>query len=106
MTLRRRKNRDAFLKKLGGGIQQTQEYLIQEVITQQSPLMQDWLMQSSILNRFCEPLVLAVCGAETSAGAVDTDRGKFIEAVVADNLFVTSLDKRDKWFRYQGGNNH
>jgi len=100
LTLRRRKNRDAFLEKLGGGIQQTQEYLIQEVIAQQSPLMQDWLMQSSILNRFCEPLVLAVCAAETSAGAVDTDRGKFIEAVVADNLFVTSLDKRDKWFRY------
>jgi len=100
LALHERKNRDTFLKKLQGGFQQTQEYLIQEVITRQSPLMQDWLMQISILNRFCEPLVLAVCAAETSAGAVETDRGKFVETVIADNHFVIHLDTRDEWFRY------
>jgi LuxR family maltose regulon positive regulatory protein len=88
------------LKKLHGGIQQTQEYLAQEVIAQQSPLMQDWLVKSAILNRFCEPLVQTVCAAETRAGAAATDRGKFIEAVVAGNLFVIPLDTGGEWFRY------
>jgi LuxR family maltose regulon positive regulatory protein len=100
LTLRRLKNRDGFLKNLHGGIQQTQEYLAHEVITQQSPLLQDWLVKSAILNRFCEPLVQAVCAAETRAGAAATDRGKFIEAVVAGNLFVIPLDTGDEWFRY------
>jgi LuxR family maltose regulon positive regulatory protein len=100
LTLRQIENRDGFLKKLHGGIQQTQEYLTREVISQQSPLMQDWLVKSAILNRFCEPLVQAVCAPETRAGATATDRGKFTEAVVAGNLFVIPLDTGDEWFRY------
>jgi LuxR family maltose regulon positive regulatory protein len=104
LTLHRRKHRDEFLMKLHGGIQQTQEYLAREVIAQQSPLVQDWLVKSAILNRFCEPLVQAVCAAETRAGtsigAATTDRGKFIETVVAGNLFVIPLDTGDEWFRY------
>jgi LuxR family maltose regulon positive regulatory protein len=100
LALRRLKNRDGFLKNLHGGIQQTQEYLTREVIAQQSPLMQDWLVKSAILNRFCEPLVQAVCAAETRAGAAETDRGKFIESVVAGNLFIIPLDTGGEWFRY------
>jgi LuxR family maltose regulon positive regulatory protein len=100
LTLHRVKNRDEFLKKLHGGILQTQEYLAREVIAQQSPLMQDWLVKSAILNRFCEPLIQTVCTAETRAGATATDRGSFIESVVAGNLFIIPLDTRDEWFRY------
>jgi len=100
LALRQHKNPDVFLKKMHGGIQQTQEYLIREAITQQSPLMQDWLVQSAILDRFCEPLVQAVFAAGARAGAAVTDRGKFIESVDAGNLFVIPLDTGDKWFRY------
>lgn len=100
LTLRQHKNRDEFLKKLHGGILQTREYLTREVITRQSPLMQDWLVKSAILNRFCEPLAQAVCAAETRTGATATDQGKFIESVVANNLFIIPLDAGDEWFRY------
>jgi len=31
---------------------------------------------------------------------VATDRGKFLESAVADNLFVIPLDTGDEWFRY------
>jgi len=104
LTLHRHKHRDEFLMTLHGGIQQTQEYLTQEVIAQQSPLMQDWLLKSAILNRFCEPLVQALCATEIRAGtssvAAAADRGKFIETVIADNLFVIPLDTGDEWFRF------
>ena len=86
LTLRQLENRNEFVKKLRGGIHQTQQYLIQEVISQQSPLMQDWLVRSAILDRFCEPLVQAVCAAGTRAGAAATDRGSFIESALAGNL--------------------
>jgi LuxR family maltose regulon positive regulatory protein len=62
--------------------------------------MQDWLVQSAILDRLCEPLVQAVFAAGARAGAAVTDQGKFIESVVAGNLFVIPLDTGDKWFRY------
>jgi LuxR family maltose regulon positive regulatory protein len=41
-----------------------------------------------------------VCAAEPRAGAAATDRGKFIEAAVAGNLFVIPLDTGGEWFRY------
>jgi LuxR family maltose regulon positive regulatory protein len=41
-----------------------------------------------------------VCTAETSTGAAATNKGKFIESVVANNLFVIPLDTGDEWFRY------
>jgi len=100
LTLRKLKNRDGFLNNLHGGIQQAQEYLTQEVIAQQSPLMQTWLVQSAILNRFCEPLIQALCADEDSTGTAATDQGKFIEALHADNLFVVPLDNNSEWFRY------
>ncbi len=100
LTLRKLENRDGFLRKLHGGSQQIQEYLANEVIAQQSPLMQDWLLRSAMLDRFCEPLIQAVCTAETRAGAAATDRGKFIESLLVGNLFVIPLDTGDEWFRY------
>jgi LuxR family maltose regulon positive regulatory protein len=100
LAQRQSKDRDGFLKGLHGGIQLTQKYLAHEVISQQSPLMQSWLVKSAILNRFCESLIQAVCTGETSVQMVETSQGAFIESVVADNLFVIPLDNEGQWFRY------
>jgi len=115
LALRRRKDRDGLLRRLHGGLQQTQEYLIQEVVNQQSPLIRDWLLRSAILDRFCEPLIQAVCaacpegptpantrsdapthGTDNGAG----DHGRFIESVAGANLFLIPLDGGGAWFRY------
>lgn len=91
---------DEILKNLRGGIQQTQEYLIQEVIARQSPLMQAWLVKSAILDRLCGPLCDAVCNDQASSAEAELDGGGFIAAAVDDNLFVIPLDLQGKWFRY------
>lgn len=98
--LRHREDPEEFLQSLSGGIQLTQQYLVQEVVARRSPLMQDWLLRTSILDRFCPALCDAVCAGEGESGTDDLDGDQFIEALLRVNLFAISLDSRGKWFRY------
>ena len=98
--LRHHEDPEEFLKSLSGGIQLTQQYLVQEVIAGRSPLMQEWLLRTSILDRFCPALCDAVCAGEGESGSDDLDGDQFIEALLRVNLFAISLDGRGKWFRY------
>jgi LuxR family maltose regulon positive regulatory protein len=101
LALRQIENRDSFLEGLHGGIQQTQAYLLQQVIAQQSPPMQAWLLRTAILDRFCSPLCGAIGAAEpTTGGAPGIDSDQFIEGLLSGNLFTIPLDARGEWFRY------
>jgi LuxR family maltose regulon positive regulatory protein len=100
LALSQVENPDEILKNLRGGIQQTQEYLIHEVVARQSPPMQAWLVKSAILDRLCGPLCDAVCGNEAGTCEAELDGGKFIAAVIDGNLFVIPLDLYGEWFRY------
>ncbi|MEE9562739.1 MAG: hypothetical protein V3W50_06695, partial [Thermoanaerobaculia bacterium] len=91
---------DAFLKELHGGIQHTQDYLLEEVMARLSPRMREWLLKTSILDRFCPDLCDAVCGANGSPGSSDIDGRQFVEVLMWGNLFAVSLDARGEWYRY------
>ncbi len=52
LALRHAADPDAFLSGLEGGVPQTQEYLLQEVLAAQSPEVRGCLLRSSILDRF------------------------------------------------------
>jgi LuxR family maltose regulon positive regulatory protein len=70
------------------------EYLTEEVLAQQPPALQSFLLQTSILN----PL----CGALCDAVRQDNDSREKLETLVRRNLFITpvpSIGERD-WFRY------
>lgn len=90
---------EQFLKSLAGGIQLTEQYLTQEVLGRRSPQMQEWLLRSSILDRFSAALCEAVCTPGTH-GPEDLDGRQFIEALVRVNLFTISLDSQGEWYRY------
>ena len=120
LALRESEDPDGFLVGLHGGVQQTEEYLVQEVIGRQPPRLRDWLLRSAILDRFCPSLCDAVCaggdnretdeeragdraardeGAAVGAdGAFDGDR--FTQALKAGNLFTIALDAQERWFRF------
>jgi LuxR family maltose regulon positive regulatory protein len=70
------------------------EYLLNEVLAQQSPEIQDFALRTSVLDRFCAPLcqVLTEIPAERSQQIIDRMAGA--------NLFVVSLDEEGKWYRY------
>lgn len=89
-----------FLKDLHGGIQQTREFLIEEVIAQRSPQLKEWLLATSILDRFCPELCNAVCSVEDSDGGVEFDGNEFIAELLINNLFTIPLDNQGAWFRY------
>lgn len=101
-SLRHHKNPNEFLINLKGGFQQTQEYLAQEVITHQSPQMQDCLLKTSIVDIFCPSLCDAICGIELNSESEPEFNGEiFIEELVSENLFALPLNAEGNQFRYQ-----
>jgi LuxR family maltose regulon positive regulatory protein len=91
---------EEFLKGMSGGIQRIREYLLHEVMAGRSLQMQDWLLKTSILDRFCEKLCDAVCEVDDTPGTLDLDGRQFIDALQRGNLFTISLDTQGEWFRY------
>jgi len=68
------------------------EYLFNEVFSRQSQDIRDFLLQTSILNRFCSELCDAVVGTSTSQ--------ILLEKIGHPNLFLVYLDAERKWSRY------
>ena len=75
-------------------------YLLDEVFALQSEQTQQFLVKTSILDRFCAPL----CAAVLTEGAVDGSAVEasrsWIETSSAAGLFVISLDEVKEWYRY------
>jgi LuxR family maltose regulon positive regulatory protein len=98
LNLREVEDPDEYLRGLRGGIEQTQKYLVEQVLQWRSPAMQDWMLQTSILDRFCAELCDSVCAPTDPAS--DLDARQFIDALRRGNLFTISLDTMGQWFRY------
>jgi LuxR family maltose regulon positive regulatory protein len=100
LTAQRAADPNAYLIGLGGGFQQTQAYLLDEVLANQLPGMRDWMLKSSVLARFCASSCDAVCGNDDATDQPGFNGVRFIQALCGNNLFVISLDPDGKWFRY------
>lgn len=70
------------------------DYLVEEVLQQQPPELQDFLLQTSVLDRMCGPLCAAVTGMN-SLQAQQT-----LEHLERSNLFLVPLDHERRWYRY------
>lgn len=69
------------------------DYLMEEILCQQSAQRQLFLMQTAVLDRFSAPLCDAILRADGTSQAI-------IEQLRRDNLFIVSLDHKHEWFRY------
>ena len=88
------------------------DYLVEEVLEQQSESVQAFLLQTSILDRLTGSLCDAVrfghaetpnhlVGAVSSSGTALTASGQVIlEMLDHANLFIVSLDEERNWYRY------
>jgi LuxR family transcriptional regulator, maltose regulon positive regulatory protein len=72
------------------------QYLVDEVLSGQPRAVQDFLLKTSILDRFCVSLCEAVAG-DADAGWPARESLAWIEQA---NLFVVPLDRRQQWYRY------
>lgn len=89
-----------FLEHMPGGSQQSQKYMIYEVIEKQPPGLREWLLKSAILDRFCGSLCDVVCTERDDAETPPMDGDRFISTLCDENLFVIQLDAHGEWFRY------
>jgi LuxR family maltose regulon positive regulatory protein len=83
------------------------DYLFEEVLSQQPPEIQRFLLQTAVLERLCAPLcdvLLAADGDEFSFKDDKPGTGSpsqaLLERLEAANLFIVPLDERRYWYRY------
>jgi LuxR family maltose regulon positive regulatory protein len=84
----------AFAKTFKGTHANVVDYLVDEVLSRQPPAVQDFLLQTSLLDRFCAQL----CGAVTGKPADNCQ--ETIAWLEKRNLFVVPLDYERRWYRY------
>jgi LuxR family maltose regulon positive regulatory protein len=85
-------DKHAFVTAFAGDDRYVADYLMEEVLQRQPPHLQDFLLQTSILNALSAPLCDAVTGKDDSQDV--------LAELEQANLFVIPLDNRRDWYRY------
>ena len=90
------------IQNLRGSAQHIAEYLLAEVVAAQNPEIEEYLLNTSILERFCAPLCQAVCSRAVEGGnkKQGVKAEQFIKWLVDANIFIIPLDDEGYWFRY------
>ena len=83
----------AFVAAFAGSHRFVFDYLLEQVLDRQPPEWREFLLKTSVLERFCAPLCDAI--AETGGAA----RG-LLDALERANLLLTPLDDERGWYRY------
>ncbi len=83
-----------FIKSFIGSHHFVFDYLLEEVLQQQSESVLTFLLRTSILDRLCGPLCDAVLLASSSSGQ------ETLEYLEHANLFIVPLDNERRWYRY------
>jgi LuxR family maltose regulon positive regulatory protein len=92
LALRGQGDATAFLRAFRGTHRFLLDYVSEEVLAQQTPEMQRFLLRTCILDRLCGPLCDRVTG-ETGGQAR-------LAELRHENLFVSALDETEIWYRY------
>jgi LuxR family transcriptional regulator, maltose regulon positive regulatory protein len=94
LAMQGQKDASSFIKSFTGTHHFVMDYLIEEVLHQQSEKVKIFLLHTSILDRMCGSLCDAVL-LDPSASGQET-----LEFVERANLFIFPLDNERHWYRY------
>jgi LuxR family transcriptional regulator, maltose regulon positive regulatory protein len=92
MVLRESTNRAQMLSSLTGDRRQLVAFFGEELFARQPSRLQQFLLRTSILDRFCAELCMAVSG--------EREAQELIEQCESKGLFVVPLDSSRTWYRY------
>jgi LuxR family transcriptional regulator, maltose regulon positive regulatory protein len=84
----------SFIKSFTASHHFVMDFLIEEVLQQQTEDIQTFLLRTSILDRMCGPLCDAVLGSPSATGQ------ETLEYLEHANLFIVPLDNERRWYRY------
>lgn len=94
ISMQGQKDVTGFIKSFTGSHHFVMDYLVEEVLKQQSETVQTFLLRTSILDRLCGPLCDAVL-LDLSAPGQET-----LTHLEQANLFIVPLDNERRWYRY------
>jgi LuxR family transcriptional regulator, maltose regulon positive regulatory protein len=104
LSLRVVANAETELAELSGTSAEIADYLVDEVMSSQTPAILRFLLATSVLDRFCAALCQCVLGSADSGVAGSDgppcDVYACIQWVERNNLFVIPLDNDRQWYRY------
>jgi LuxR family transcriptional regulator, maltose regulon positive regulatory protein len=109
LAMRDHQDRSGFIRTFTGSNRYIVDYLAAEVFTRQPAHIQNFLLQTAILDRMCSPLCDAVLGVEehdsTPKPQLPTANSQaysqiLLEVLERANLFVVPLDDQREWYRY------
>ncbi|MGB3218634.1 MAG: LuxR C-terminal-related transcriptional regulator [Anaerolineae bacterium] len=94
LSMRGYQDAASFIKSFTGSHHFVLDYLIEEVLQQQSESIQTFLLRTSILDRLCGLLCDAVLCSPSVSGQ------ETLEYLERANLFIVPLDNERWWYRY------
>ena len=92
LSMRNRDDVSGYIRSFSQNHRFILDYLVEEVLSQQSVEVQDFLLKTSILERLTEPLCDQLIGGDS-----DTD---MLLDLDQSNLFLVPLDYDRQWYRY------
>lgn len=92
LSLKDRGDVQDFIDDFAGNDRLVADYLAEEVLRRQPQEIQQFLIRTSILNRFSESLCAHITGQK--------DCQTILERLEQDNLFLVPLDTKRQWYRY------
>ena len=94
MALKKEEDIYKELKTIDGGINAISEYLIAEVLSKQPNNILDYILESSVLNRFCSELIEEITLDKNKIGLRDLRGEELIQWLVKSNMFLVPLDSK------------
>ncbi|MCB9423415.1 MAG: LuxR family transcriptional regulator [Ardenticatenaceae bacterium] len=92
ISLQGHQDTKVLIKSFTGSHRFVLDYLIEEVLNQQSQEVQDFLLKTAVLHQLTAPLCNALTGQENGQ--------QTLEALEQANLFIIPLDNERRWYRY------
>jgi len=92
LSMRGRDDISGFVASFGGSHRFVLDYLSEEVLNRQTPGIQSFLLETSILSRLTGPLCDVVTGRKNS--------GDVLRRLEESNLFLVPCDEERTWYRY------
>jgi LuxR family maltose regulon positive regulatory protein len=92
LSMRGREDASTFIRAFAGTHRFVLDYLVEEVLSQQSSAVQDFLLRTSILDRLSGSLCDAVADC--------SDSRTLLAQLERANLFLVPLDDERRWYRY------
>ena len=92
ISMQGRKDVAGFIQSFTGSHHFVLDYLVEEVLEQQSQSVQSFLLQTAVLNRLTGSLCDALTGQDNGRATLET--------LEHANLFIVPLDDERRWYRY------